>query len=83
MKKSLTKKGYYQHPLKKRFSVALSKIRTKIIFSPGDNRDKDIETEVSYIQKHVLDYGFDFYPEVYVQPQIERLEEIVAGLNQG
>lgn len=39
---------------------------------------KEEEMEICYLEKQISEYGFDFFPEVYVKGCIVRLEEMVA-----
>ena len=63
-----------QHPLEIRFRAALKELR----FDRTAKRNIKQEMEIDQLVHDVRQYGFTFFPEMYVTESVEALERLVA-----
>lgn len=61
------------HPLEARFFRAKNELS---FFNCNGVRDKEQEQEICFMIREVEEYGFRFFPEMYVEDKIEELEAI-------
>lgn len=60
----------------RRFHIACQRANEKVRGLRRGPKRKRIETELAYLIKTVKDYGFDFFPDLYVMDAIKQIEDI-------
>lgn len=67
-----------QSPQEDRYNAITARLRRVLYGRPGQH--KDVEMEVAQISHEIKTYGFEFVPEHFVTPLLEKLERLAVKI---
>lgn len=61
---------------RKRFNRAVSGLGNNFRYQNKTKRDKSLEMEIAWTIHEIEKYGFNFYPEHYIEDKMQELEKL-------